>query len=353
MKLLEETIKNIKPVGIDLIGKTQQRIDNLTKPQGSLGRIEELAKRFVVITGNENPEILRKVIFTLAADHGVTDEGISLFPKEVTAQMVYNFINGGAGINVLARHCRTEVIVVDMGVAQDFSNVKGLVTKKIKYGTANIAKGPAMKRRDAVKSIEEGIKLVERELEKRLDIVGVGDMGIGNTTVSSAILAVLSGEEIRNTVGKGTGIDDSTVEKKIKVISKAIEINKPDTRDAIDVLSKIGGFEIGGIAGIILACARHRIPVVLDGFISGAGALIAKELKPEVADYLIASHLSAERGHGVMLKTLGIVPLFDLSMRLGEGTGAALGINLVEASVKVLTEMATFDKAGVSGALKT
>lgn len=349
---ITKTVKNIDAIDYKLMEATQKRLDNLTKPLGSLGRLEELAKLCVGITRKENPVLKNKVIFTLAADHGVTDEGVSAYPKEVTAQMVYNFIRGGAGINVLARHTGARVVVVDMGVAEKIkyqkSKFKNFKDKKINYGTKNITKGPAMSREEAIRSIETGIEVFEEEFKKGIDIVGTGDMGIGNTTPSSAITSIITGKPAETVTGRGTGIDDKTLFCKIEAIKKAIKVNRPDPKNGIDVLSKVGGFEIGGLAGVILAAASRRIPVVIDGFISGAAALIAYQLEPEVKDYMIAAHCSAEKSHKVALDYMGLKPILDLDLRLGEGTGAALGISIVEAAVKILTQMATFQDAGVS-----
>ena len=330
--------------------KTQKRLDDLTKPQGSLGRLEELAKQVVGITGNDVPSLKNKVIFTMAGDHGIAKEGVSAFPQEVTLQMVYNFIEGGAGINVLARHVGARVVVVDMGVAEKLKikNEK-LKIKKINFGTKNMAKGRAMTKQEAVRSIEAGIEVFEEELSNGIDLIGTGDMGIGNTTASSAIASVFTEHSVEDVTGRGTGINDDTLKNKIQVIKKAININKPDPRDPIDVLSKVGGFEIGGLVGVILAGASRRIPVVIDGFISGAAALIAYHLEPKVKDYLIAAHCSVEKGHKVILDYMGLKPVLDLELRLGEGTGAALGMSIVEAGIKILTEMATFQSASVSG----
>ena len=352
MKLTERIAVNITEIDRGVMEKTQKHLDNLTKPLGSLGRLEDLAKQIAGITGKENPSLKNKVIFTLAADHGVADERVSAFPKEVTAQMVYNFLKGGAGVNVLANHVGARVIVADIGVAQDLnisnSDFKSFRNKKISYGTKNMAKGPAMTIEEARRAIETGIEIFEEELGNGIDIIGTGEMGIANTTASSAITAVFTGKIVEDITGKGTGIDNKALENKIRVIKQAIKINQPDPNDAIDVLSKVGGLEIGGLAGIILAAASHKVPVVIDGFISGAAALIAYHIEPKVRQYLIASHVSVESGHKAILEHLGIVPLFDLRMRLGEGTGACLGINLAEASVKILTQMATFESAGVS-----
>lgn len=327
---------------------SQQKLDNLTKPVGSLGRLEELARQIAGITGNICPVLDKKCIFTMAADHGVVAEGISAYPSEVTPQMVYNFLSGGAAINVLSKHVGAEVIVVDMGVACDLKKNDALIVKKIGYGTRNMAKGPAMTLEEAAASVMAGIEIVQEYAGKGVKIIGTGDMGIGNTTSSSAIVSVIAGVDAEMVTGYGTGLDDKGLLHKIKVIEKSISINNPDPNNGLDILSKIGGFEIGGIAGLIIGSAYMKIPVVIDGFISGAGAMIAEKICPKSREYMIASHQSVEKGHRIMMDALGIKPLFNLDMRLGEGTGAALGISLAEASVKILNEMATFEEAGVS-----
>ncbi|MEW6557753.1 MAG: nicotinate-nucleotide--dimethylbenzimidazole phosphoribosyltransferase [Elusimicrobiota bacterium] len=351
-KKIEDVVKRIKPFDKKIFETTQKRLDNLTKPLGSLGRLEDLAKQIVAITGEEKPELNKKVIFTLAGDHGVVEEGVSCYPKEVTPQMVYNFLNGGAGINVLARQVGAKVIVVDIGVASklQITNFKfqNFRDKKINYGTKNFAKGPAMTQEEAIKSIETGIELVEDELSNGLDIIGTGDMGIGNTTPSSAIASVVCNVAVEKVTGRGTGIDDKALKNKIAVIKKGIELNKPDAKNGIDVLSKIGGYEIGGLAGIMLAGACYRIPVVIDGFISGAAALIADKISPTAKQYWLSAHCSQEPGHKIILEHLGLKPILNLDMRLGEGTGSALAMFIIDASIKILTEMATFESAGVS-----
>ncbi|MDY6935920.1 MAG: nicotinate-nucleotide--dimethylbenzimidazole phosphoribosyltransferase [Spirochaetota bacterium] len=349
MKALDDVVKCIKPINYDLMNKAQSKLDNLTKPQGSLGRLEEFAKKIVCITGTLSPTIPNKVIFTIAGDHGVAEEGVSLFPKEVTEQMVYNFLQGGAGVNVISKHIGARVVVVDMGVASDLREEPGLVVKKIGYGTDNMTKGPAMKRDDAIKSIEGGINLIEAELKKnKVDIIGIGDMGIANTTSSSAICSCITGADVVDVTGRGTGIDDEHLEIKIDVIKRSIEINNPDPKDPIDVLSKVGGYEIGGLAGIILGAVAHNIPVVLDGFITTCAALIATTISPISKEYIFGSHNSVEIGHSVALNWMGIEPMFNLKMRLGEGTGACLAISFIETGVKILNEMTTFEDAGVS-----
>jgi nicotinate-nucleotide--dimethylbenzimidazole phosphoribosyltransferase len=345
---IEEIIQKIKPVNFKLMEKAQEKLDNLTKPQGSLGKLEDFARKIVGISGNLSPIIQRKVIFVMAGDHGVAHEKVSAFPQEVTSQMVYNFIQGGAGINVLATHIGAEIVVVDMGVAKDFPLEEGIIRKKIAYGTNNMAKGPAMSRDDAERAIIAGIEVFEDRLSRKgIDIIGLGEMGIANTTPSSAIVACLTKSKVEEVTGRGTGIDENQLKNKIRVIKQAIKVNHPDPEDGLDVLSKIGGFEIGGVVGCILTAASHRVPIVIDGFISCASALIAIKLAPLVKDYIFASHNSVEKGHKIALKYIGEVPMFDLGMRLGEGTGAALGISFIEAGVKILTQMATFADAGV------
>ncbi len=348
MRKLDEIIGKIEKVDPSLAEKAQLRLDGLTKPRGSLGRLEELARQVVAITKEENPSLGNKVIFTMAGDHGVAEEGVSAYPKEVTAQMVYNFLRGGAGINVLAAHVGARVVVADMGVACDMDPCEDLVLKKINYGTKNMVKGPAMTRDEAVRSLEAGIEIVETEIQKGLDIAGTGDMGIGNTTPSSAITSVITGRSVEEVTGRGTGVDDETLTRKQEVIKKALSVNRPDPADAIDILAKVGGFEIGGIAGVILGAAANRIPVVIDGFISGAAALIAYELEPKVKDYMIAAHCSVEKGHKAIFGHMGLKPLLDFDLRLGEGTGAALAMGIIEGGTKILTQMATFESASVS-----
>lgn len=358
MQKIDKLLESIKPIDYTSFEETQRRLDNLTKPQGSLGRLEEFAKLVVAISGKKNPDLSKKVIFTLAGDHGVCEEGVSLFPQEVTPQMVYNFIRGGAGINVLAKHVGAKVVVVDMGVAVDLEPLEplphpNLVIKKIGYGTKNITKHPAMTYRQTLNSILAGVEVFEDELSNSgIDIAGTGDMGIGNTTPSSAIVAAITRKPVEKVVGRGTGIDDEGLKRKIETIKKAIEFNHPNPKNGLDVLSKLGGFEIGGLVGIILAAAANRVPVVIDGFISGVAALIAYTMKPETKDYMIAGHTSVEKGHQIILDFIGLAPILNMNLRLGEGTGAALAMNLVDAGVKILTQMATFEQAGVSEADK-
>lgn len=349
--MISETGLRIASINGKFNELAQKRLDNLTKPLGSLGRLEEFARRLVAITENTMPSLDKKVIFTFAGDHGVADEGVSAFPKEVTRQMVFNFLNGGAGINVLARHAGADVIVVDIGVDFDWGlspYSPAFVSKKVIMGTKNMRKGPAMTKEEAEKCIGVGIELANEYSKKGYKIFGTGEMGIANTTPSSAIVSVLTGKSVSEVTGKGTGIGDDSLKNKIRVIEDSIALNKPNPADPIDVLSKVGGAEIGGIAGLIIGAASNRIPVVVDGFISTAGALIAYCIEPKTKDYMFAAHNSVEIGHKIMLEKIGLRPILDLDLRLGEGTGAALAMLVIEGGLKIYKEMATFGEAGVS-----
>jgi len=348
MKKLEHTIKMIKPLDRAAMAEARSRQDTLTKPTGSLGRLEELSIKLAGIQGKARPGIKDKAIITMAGDHGVVAEKIGNWPQAVTAQMVDNFLHGGAGINVLARQVGARVVVVDMGIAGDLKPDPKLLSRKIGHGTRNVCVGPAMTIEQAVKAIETGIEIVNDEAKKGLDIVGTGDMGIGNTTASSAICAVMTGKPVSEVTGRGTGLTDEQLARKVAIINRALEINHPHPTQPLEVLAKVGGFEIGGLAGVMLGAAANRIPVVIDGFISGAAALIAVALAPSLKEFIIPAHVSAEAGHPALLQHLGLKPLLDLGMRLGEGTGAALGIFLAEAAARTLNEMATFAEAGVS-----
>jgi nicotinate-nucleotide--dimethylbenzimidazole phosphoribosyltransferase len=330
------------------MNSARARQDTLTKPQGSLGRLEELSIKLAGIQGKPIPQIRHKAVITMAGDHGVVAEGVGNWPQEVTAQMIYNFLRGGAGINVLARQVGARVVVVDMGVAADLEPHPQLISRKVARGTQNMFLRPAMTIEQAVTAIETGIEVVGGEVAKGLDIVGTGDMGIGNTTASSAICAAMTGEPAAEVTGRGTGISDEQLAHKIEVVKRALAVNRPDPKQPLEVLAKVGGFEIGGLVGVMLAAAAYRIPVVIDGFISGAAALIATALAPRLREFLIAAHVSAEPGHKVLLRHLRLTPLLDLGMRLGEGTGAVLGIFLAEAAARILAEMSTFAEAGVS-----
>ena len=346
---IKELIDRIGPLDDTAMDAARARQDTLTKPRGSLGRLEALSVQLAGIFGDPRPRIRHKVIVTMAGDHGVVAEGVSAYPQAVTAQMMDNFLRGGAAINVLARHVGARVVIVDMGVAADVDPHPDLVVKKVARGTSNLARGPAMTRQQASRALMAGAEVVGAELAQGLDVLGVGEMGIGNTTPAAAIAAALIGCPAAEVVGRGTGVVDAGLGRKVMAVENALSVNQPDPADALDVLTKVGGFEIGGIAGAMLAAAAHRRPVMVDGFISTAAAMIAVGLVPEMKSYLVAAHRSQEHGHGRMLEWLGLEPLLELDMRLGEGTGAALGMSLVETACKILDEMATFGEAGIAG----
>jgi nicotinate-nucleotide--dimethylbenzimidazole phosphoribosyltransferase len=323
------------------------RQQQLTKPAGSLGRLEDIAIQMAGISRQLLPDIKQKAVIIMAADHGVAREGVSAYPSDVTAQMVHNFLRGGAAINALARSAGAKVIVVDVGVAADLSH-PDLISRKVAPGTANFVHEQAMTEAQMLQAIQVGMDVFDEQLKQGIDLVVTGDMGIGNTTASSAITSVLLQTHAALVTGRGTGINDEQLEHKIQVIEKAIEQNAPNPKDPLDVLMKVGGLEIAGLTGAIMAAASSRIPVVIDGFISGAAALITVELNPLVSAYLFAGHVSVERGHRLILEKLGLSPLLDLQLRLGEGTGAVLAISIIEAALRTHREMATFTEAGVS-----
>lgn len=325
-----------------------ERQAQLTKPAGSLGQLEDLSIRLAAIARTPRPSFTRKGVIVMAGDHGIAREGVSAYPVEVTSQMVLNFLNGGAAINVLARQAGARVVIVDIGVATDFEDFPGLLRRKVAYGTASMTSGPAMSRDQAEAAIQIGIDVVQDEIANGLDLVATGDMGIGNTTPSSAIVSVFTGLPPAQVTGRGTGLDDQGWQRKVAAIERALEVNQPDPKDALDVLAKVGGLEIAGLAGVIIGAASRSVPVVIDGFISGAAALTAFELVPAIRPYLIAAHQSVEVGHKAILQYLGLQPLLNLDLRLGEGTGAALAFHLIEGAVRILNEMATFTEAGVS-----
>ena len=345
---LEDVVARIAPADRHAMRSARLRQNRLTKPPGSLGRLEALSMQLAGIFGTERPKPRGKVIIVAAADHGVVAQGVTSYPQEVTAQMVLNFLAGGAAISVLARNAGVELVIVDAGVANPLPDHPDLHVLGIGRGTADISLGPAMTREQAEACVNAGVRLAQEAAENGADLIGTGDMGIGNTTASSAIVAALTGRPPSETTGRGTGRNDSELAHKTAVVQRALEVNRPDPGDGLDVLAKVGGFEIGVLAGVVLGGALERRAVVLDGFISGAAALIAHSLCPNVSDYLIASHLSAERGHHAVLSHLGLHPLLDLELRLGEGTGAVLAMSLTEAAATCLSEMATFEEAGVS-----
>lgn len=349
MQLLRDTIGQIQPSDSSWRGKAHSRLEQLSMPHWALGRLMDLAEDLAGITRSLHPPVEKRVVVTMAGDHGVALEGVSKYPQEVTPQMVFNFVQGGAGINALARQAGAEVVVADLGVKGDLTALAGkILDRSIAPGTRNMAQGPAMSREEAVRALEAGIEIALSFPD--VDLFGTGDMGIANTTPSAAILSVLSGCSVEEATGRGTGLDDEQLARKVEVIEKAIALNRPDPSDPLDILSKVGGFEIAGIAGLILGSASRRKPVLVDGFISTAGAMIAKALCPAAADFMILAHASAERGHQLACRYLEKQPLLDLGMRLGEGTGAALAMHLVEASVRILTEVSTFEEASVSQA---
>ena len=346
--LVDRILRAITPLDEASMAAARARQDTLTKPLGSLGRLEELSVQLAGIFANPVPSIGRKCVILAAGDHGVVAEGVSAYPQEVTPQMVQNFLLGGAAINVLARHVGTEIVIIDAGVAANLEPHPLLKSAKIGRGTANMAMGPAMSRQQAVQCLETGIQAALEQINAGTDLIACGDMGIGNTTASSAITAVITGTDPEVTTGRGTGLEDAALAHKVQVIRQAVQLNQADPTDGLDVLTKLGGFEIGVLSGIMLGAAAGRRPVLVDGFISGAAALITWRLCPLATRYFIAAHRSVEPGHSVGLEAMGLSPLLNMEMRLGEGTGAALAMPLVEAAAKCLAEMATFTQAGVS-----
>lgn len=344
---LHETIARIRPLDESARAEAARYLDTLTKPPGSLGKLEDIAVQLAGIEGSLALDASRKAVVVMAADHGVCEEGVSAYPAEVTPQMVMNFLHGGAAINVLARQAGADVVCVDIGVNADLAH-ESLYVRKVRKGTANIARGPAMSREEAIEAISHGIELADKLADEGYRLLATGEMGIGNTTPSAAILSVLANIEPELAVGRGTGVDDAGVRRKQDTIRKAIEMNAPDAGDPLDVLTKLGGLEIAGLAGVILGAAARRLPVVVDGFIASIAALTAVRIAPNAREYLLPSHVSQELGHRLVLEQLGLVPMLDMHMRLGEGTGAALAFHLVEAAVRIMREMATFDSAGVS-----
>jgi len=348
MTRFEELVARIPVVARGVAEETQRRLDAKTKPRGSLGRLESLACRIAAIRWTPVPEIPRKAIIVMAADHGVAEEGVSAYPQAVTGQMLRNFARGGAAINVLARQSGARVEVVDMGVREALPPMPGVRVHRVGPGTKNLALGAAMTREEAIRAIEAGISVAERLAGEGITLFGLGEMGIGNTTAASALVAAFTGRKPEAVTGFGTGIAPEIHRRKVEVIRRALDVNAPDPADPLGVLAKLGGFEIAGLAGVALGGAASRIPVLMDGFITGAAALAAARMAPAAADYFIASHRSTEPGHAVVLEAMGTEPLFDLGLRLGEGTGAALAMAIVEAAIRILHEMATFESAGVS-----
>lgn len=354
MSLLAETIANISSIDAAIHEKALSRLADQARPAGSLGKLETAAARLAAIKKTLDVRLTRKVILTCAGDHGIVAEGVSLFPQEVTAQMIYNFIDGGASINVLARHAGARVMVADFGVNHEFDPELPIFHKKIRKGTDNFSRQPAMSREEAVAAVEAGVETVNDLVSRTaVDMIGTGDMGIGNTSPSTAIIAAFSEIPARELTGRGTGLDDHGLSRKAAIIESAIQMHAPDPTDPLDVLSKVGGFEIGGIAGIVIGAAAHGIPVLSDGLISTAGTLIATELAPASKAYLFAAHQSVEVGHQFMLSRIGTDPLLNLNLRLGEGTGAALAMEILDAATRVLAEIKTFAEVNINNAHRT
>lgn len=348
MTLLTETIARIPAPDAAAGVRAQALLDAKTKPRRSLGVLEDLAVQLARVRGEERPAAPVKAVLVMAADHGVAAEGVSAYPQEVTAQMVLNFAGGGAAINVLARHAGARVVVVDMGTKVALPETPGVISRRIGPGTRSFTAGPAMTAHEAVAALEAGIRIANDLADEGVTALGIGDMGIGNTTSASALVAAFTGAPTAEITGRGTGIDDEALARKIAAIDRALAVNRPDPTDGLDVLAKLGGFEIAGLAGAVIGAASRRMLVVMDGFIATAAALSAARIAPAVRDFLVASHASVEVGHRIALRELDRRPCLQLDMRLGEGTGAALALSLLDAAVKVLHEMATFGDAGVT-----
>ncbi len=345
---LEQLIQSIPDLDKNASEAARSRQNELTKPPGSLGKLESLSIQLAGITACPTPRLDQKVVIVMAGDHGVTIEKISAYPSVVTAQMVLNILNGGAAINVLSRHVGAKVVVVDMGVAADLSNHPDLILKKIGLGTNNIAQGAAMSLAQATQAILAGVEVAWAAIENGAQILGTGEMGIGNTTPSAAIMAALGAAPVEICVGRGTGVNDEGLARKREIVARALQVNQPNPQDGLDVLMKLGGFEIAGLVGVIFGGAAKRVPVVIDGFITTAAAMIAVTMQPRLRDFIIASHRSQEQGHQKMLEWLGLEPVLDLNMRLGEGSGAVLAMSILDSACKILNEMATFSEAGVA-----
>lgn len=348
MSLLAETVTAIADVDHQAAAETQRRLDEKTKPRRSLGRLEELACTVAAMTGRSPPANLCKAIVLMAGDHGVAREGVSAYPPEVTRQMLLNFARGGAAINVLARQAGARLLVFDMGVCGPDQPIPGVQSRRVKPGTDNFTLGPAMDLPSTVMAIEHGIRIAAELAASGINIIGLGEMGIGNTTSASTLVAAITGESPQALTGYGTGIDDTTRAHKVAVIEQALQVNRSDRLGALERLAAFGGFEIAGLAGVVLGAAAHHVPIVLDGFIASTAALCAAGLADKASQYIIASHRSVEVGHRLVLRMLGCKPLFDLGLRLGEGTGAALAMPMIEAAVRLVHEMATFSQAEIA-----
>lgn len=358
MNVVAQTCAAIEPVSVAMARRMQHILDDKTKPRGSLGMLESLACRLAAIYGRCDPPVPAKAVLVMAADHGVTDEGVSAYPAEVTAQMVLNFARGGAAINVLARQAGARVIVVNMGTRQPVLAAEPasstgpvpcrLIDARIGPGTANFARGPAMTVEQAQAALAAGIHLASELCATGIGLLGVGEMGIGNTTAASALTAVFTGSPPQRVTGRGTGIDDAAWQRKVAVIDRALDLHRPRRDRPLETLACVGGFELAALAGVMLGAAAHKVPVMLDGFITGAAALVAHGICPQVCAYLIAAHQSVEPGHRLILEHLDLRPLLNLDLRLGEGTGAVLAMHLVDAALRIVHDMATFTSAGVT-----
>jgi nicotinate-nucleotide--dimethylbenzimidazole phosphoribosyltransferase len=353
-EFVRNTILSIRGGSQEYQSAAQRHLDSLTKPVGSLGKLEEVAAQYVAWREEKTPIVSGKAVYVFAADHGITDEGISAYPRDVTPQMVYNFLRGGAAINVLARQAHSDVVIVDVGVDADFQGTPGLVDRKIRRGARNFAREPAMTPEEVHAAMKVGIALANDAKQQGRTLIALGEMGIGNTTSASAMAAALTGLPAAQVTGRGTGLDAERCARKVQVIEKALQMHfpeRPDARpDALEVLRRVGGLEIAAIAGMVLGAAAERIAVVIDGFICTAGAAVACALAPQALAAIFAGHLSEEPGHRILLDRMNLKPLLQLDMRLGEGTGATLAFHLIEASVRIYNEMATFESAGVSKA---
>ncbi|RXE60076.1 nicotinate-nucleotide--dimethylbenzimidazole phosphoribosyltransferase [Acetivibrio mesophilus] len=344
--MLYKTLESIGELYAEPMDEAQKRLDSLTKPLGSLGRLEDIVKRLAGITGEIFPCVDKKAVVIMCSDNGVVEEGVSSCPKDVTSKVTKNFFRGITGINAFTKHTGSDIVVVDIGVDDDI-DCDGLIQRKIRKGTWNIARGPAMTREEAVKAIEVGISTVEELSKKGINLLGTGEMGVGNTTTSSAVSTLLTNSKVEDMVGRGAGLSDQDLMKKISIVKKAIEVNKPDLNDPIDVLSKVGGFDIAGLAGCFIGAAAYRIPILIDGFISATAALAAVRIEPKVINFIFPSHGSAEPGSKKVLEALGFEPMLNLKMRVGEGTGAALAFHIFDCAVAVYKDMGTFEDASI------
>jgi nicotinate-nucleotide--dimethylbenzimidazole phosphoribosyltransferase len=354
MSLLEETLDSIRPPDEEEAWAADARLNSLTKPPGSLGRLEEIVRRYAAIRHDGSARMGRGALAVFVADHGVADEGVSAFPQSVTAEMLRNIADGGAAISVLARRFGYDLRIVDMGVASDTSAhpLAGVTYRRIAAGTRNFLSAPAMTREQAVHALETGIETARELGAADVTLIGIGEMGIANSTSAAALLAAASKIAPAEIVGHGTGLDDEGMRRKIGVVERALEVHRDALGDPIVALAALGGFEIAAMAGVCLGGAALNIPVVVDGFIATAAAAVAERIRPHLVDRLFFSHRSAERGHALALEHLGARPILDLDMRLGEGTGAALAMSVIEAALELFHRMATFAGAGVSGKVR-